>query len=140
MISVKVSLMNQRQSYFCLCPFFFISTIQWRAEEKHKAKPKHQIRGSKMKPYGFSLHFHLCYFSFCVEGLLRLLCRRNNRLTIRTINLMKHTVHVWKCLINNNINNNILTKVLLISDLGQFVFPKCCGLSVGVSVICFRTI
>lgn len=36
-----------------------ISTVEWRAGGKHKARPKHQITGSKMKPYGFSLHFSI---------------------------------------------------------------------------------
>lgn len=62
--------------------------------------------------------------SFRVKGLLKSLLEEQQAYHPYNKSHKTHTVHVCKCLINNNINNNILIKDLLISDLGQIVFQS----------------
>lgn len=84
------------------CPVFVFSVLfhmhcRMIAREKHKAKPKKKKNGGKTKPYGNSLFFPL------LSGLSFLL----KEAASFPEHYRKHTVHVCKCLINNNINNNI---------------------------------
>lgn len=120
-VTAKASLdIISQESIFLLrlSSFSFLSTV--RAGEKHRAMPK-SINGSKVKPCGFPLHWSIktkvrnfilmsWISSFSAGALLDL--------------IIKHMVHVCKCLINNNTDNNILRKLLLISGPGQIVFAK----------------
>lgn len=86
------------------CPVFVFSVLfhmhcRMIAREKHKAKPK------KKKEKRMAVkrsHMGILFFSL-LSGLSFLL----KEAASFPEHYRKHTVHVCKCLINNNINNNI---------------------------------
>lgn len=112
-----------------LCVFFPPFLLHTKCRIQNRKENTERSQNTKLlEHYGFSLGFSFSAKTVFPCWKVTQFFWRNDRLTIHTINLVRHTVYVWKCLINNNINNNILTKVfLLISDLGQFVFPEFVG-------------
>lgn len=110
-LSDAARLVNQGKSYSCLCLFFsdVLYLLKWR-EKKNKAKSKQNVTGSKLKPYEV---FLLIFPSRPAKRFMwRCLSNRTGRET-RSV-YSKDSLNpprACKCLINNNINNNVLTKV-----------------------------
>ena len=111
---------------FCVYPppLCFISTVEWRAGGKHKAKPTQPNYWRQTEAiWVFSSFLHPGQNVFLRQDS----GGKTTGFSVHTINFIKHTVHVCECLINNNVNNNILTKGFAYIRPGSNCISNSCG-------------